>query len=257
MSQENTTTKFSFPTETVELPSKGLLYPEDNALSSGTIEMKYMTAREEDILTNINLLKQGLAIDKVLQALIKSPINYEDLLLCDKNAILISGRILAYGKDYTFGYTNPNTEQQERITIDISKFENKEVDYSLYENKNEFSFVLPSSKNTLTFKLLTHGDSKKIDSELKGLKKIGTGGELTTRLKYQILSVNGDYEQKTIREFVDNYLLSIDANAFRNYISEITPDLDLKVSFTLSDGTEVKDISMPFELDFFFPGSRL
>jgi len=256
MSQENTT-KFSFPTETVQLPSKGLLYPKDNALSSGTIEMKYMTAREEDILTNINLLKQGLAIDKVLQALIKSPINYEDLLLCDKNAILISGRILAYGKDYTFGYTNPNTEQQERITIDISKFENKEVDYSLYENKNEFSFVLPSSKNTLTFKLLTHGDSKKIDSELKGLKKIGTGGELTTRLKYQILSVNGDYEQKTIREFVDNYLLSIDANAFRNYISEITPDLDLKVSFTLSDGTEVKDISMPFELDFFFPGSRL
>jgi len=256
MSQENTT-KFSFPTETVQLPSKGLLYPKDNALSSGTIEMKYMTAREEDILTNVNLLKQGLAIDKVLQALIKSPINYEDLLLCDKNAILISGRILAYGKDYTFGYLNPNTEQEERITIDISQFENKEVDYSLYENKNEFSFVLPNSKNTLTFKLLTHGDSKKMEAELKGLKKIGTGGELTTRLKYQILSVNGDYEQKTVREFVDNYLLSIDANAFRNYISEITPDLNLKVSFTLSDGTEVKDISLPFELDFFFPGSRL
>lgn len=256
MNQENTS-KFSFPTETVQLPSKGLLYPADNPLSSGTVEMKYMTAREEDILTNVNLLKQGLAIDKVLQALIKSPINYEELLLCDKNAILISARILAYGKDYTFSYANPNTDTEERVTIDLSKFDNKEVDYSIFSNKNEFSFTLPQSKNTLTFKLLTHADSKKIDAEIKGLKKIGSGGELTTRLKHQILSVNGDYEQKTIREFVDNYLLSIDANAFRQYIAEITPDLDLKINFTLSDGTEVKDLNLPFELDFFFPGSRL
>ena len=256
MSQENTT-KFSFPTETVELPSKGLLYPKDNPLSSGTIKMKYMTAREEDILTNVNLLKQGVAIDRVLQALIKSPINYEELLLCDKNAILISARILAYGKDYTFGYVNPNTEQEEKITIDLSKFENKQVDYSLFNNSNEFSFILPHSKNTITFKMLSHADSKKIDAEIKGLKKIGSGGELTTRLKYQILSINGDYEQKTIREFVDNYLLSIDSNALRQYMSSITPDLNLNLNFTLSDGSEVKDLPLPFELDFFFPGSRL
>jgi hypothetical protein len=256
MSQENNT-KFSFPTETVELPSKGLLYPLDNPLSSGTIEMKYMTAREEDILTNVNFLKQGIAIDKVLQALIKSSINYEDLLLCDKNAILISARILAYGKDYSFNYTNSNTDQEEKITIDLTKFENKEVDYSLFENKNEFTFTLPHSKNTISFKILSHADSKKIDAEIKGMKKLGNVGELTTRLKHQILSVNNDYDTKTIREFVDNYLLSIDANAFRQHVSEITPDLDLKLNFTLSDGTEVKDLSMPFELDFFFPGSRL
>ena len=255
MNQENNS-KFSFPTETVELPSKGLLYPKENALSSGTIEMKYMTAREEDILTNVNLLKQGVAIDRVLQALIKSPINYEELLLCDKNAVLISARILAYGKDYTFSYENPNTNQDEKVTIDLSKFENKEVDYSLFNNVNEFPFVLPHSKNTVTFKLLSHSDSKKMEAELKGLKKIGTGGELTTRLKYQITSVNGDSEQKTIREFVDNYLLSIDSNALRQYMSSITPDLDLNLNFNLSDGTEVKNLSLPFELDFFFPGSR-
>ena len=165
MNQENNI-KFNFPTETVELPSKGLLYSLDNPLSSGEIEMKYMTAREEDILTNINFLKQGIAIDKVLQALIKSPINYEDLLLCDKNAILISARILAYGKDYSFMYTNPNTDQEEKVTIDLSKFENKEVDYSLFNNKNEFTFTLPRSKNEITFKLLTHADTKKIDAEI-------------------------------------------------------------------------------------------
>jgi len=256
MNQENNI-KFNFPTETVELPSKGLLYSLDNPLSSGEIEMKYMTAREEDILTNINFLKQGIAIDKVLQALIKSPINYEDLLLCDKNAILISARILAYGKDYSFMYRNPNTDQEEKVTIDLSKFENKEVDYSLFNNKNEFTFTLPRSKNEITFKLLTHADTKKIDAEIKGMKKVGNAGELTTKLKHQILAVNGDYEVKVIREFVDNYFLSIDTDAFRQHINQITPDLDLKISFTLNDGTEVKDISMPFELDFFFPGSRL
>lgn len=256
MNQENTS-KFSFPTETIELPSKGLLYSKDNPLSSGTLEMKYMTAREEDILTNVNLLKQGTAIDKVLQALIKTPINYDELLLCDKNAVLISARVLAYGKDYTFGYLNPNTELEEKVTIDISKFENKEVDYSLFNNKNEFTFVLPQSKNTITFKLLNHADIKKIDAEIKGLKKVGAGGELTTRLKHQILSINGEYDVKSIREFVDNYLLAIDSNALRQYIAEITPDLDLNISFTLSDGTEIKDMKLPFGLEFFFPGSRL
>jgi hypothetical protein len=256
MNQENNI-KFNFPTETVELPSKGLLYSLDNPLSSGEIEMKYMTAREEDILTNINFLKQGIAIDKVLQALIKSPINYEDLLLCDKNAILISARILAYGKDYSFMYTNPNTDQEEKVTIDLTKFENKEVDYSLYNNKNEFTFTLPHSKNVLTFKILNHADTKKIEAEIKGMKKIGGVGELTTRLKHQILSVNGDYEQKTVREFVDNYFLSIDADAFRQFLTQIIPDLDMRINFTLNDGTEIKDMQMPFELDFFFPGSRL
>jgi hypothetical protein len=256
MSQENNI-KFNFPTEIVELPSKGLLYPTENSLSSGKIEMKYMTAREEDILTNINFLKQGIAIDKVLQALIKSPIQFEDLLIFDKNAVLISARILAYGKDYSFMYRNPNTDQEEKVTIDLTKFENKDVDYSLFTNKNEFTFTLPHSKNVLTFKLLNHADSKKIDAEIKGMKNIGGAGELTTRLKHQILSVNGEYETKTIREFVDNYFLSIDADAFRQYINQITPGLDMRISFTLNDGTEVKDISMPFELDFFFPGSRL
>jgi hypothetical protein len=256
MSQENNI-KFNFPTETVELPSKGLLYPTDNPLSSGKIEMKYMTAREEDILTNVNFLKQGIAIDKVLQAIIKSPIKYDELLICDKNAILISARILAYGKDYSFMYKNQNTDQEEKVTIDLTKFENKEVDYTLFQNKNEFSYTLPHSKNTLTFKILNHADIKKIDAEIKGMKKLGNIAELTTRLKHQIQSVNGDYNINTVREFVDNYLLSIDSNAFRQHVLEITPDLDLKINFTLNDGTEVKDITMPFELDFFFPGSRL
>ena len=93
-----------YPAEEVTLPSKGLLYPKDSPLSKGIIEMKYMTAREEDILTNQNLIKNGTVIDKLLQSLILTDFNYNDLLLGDKNAVLIAARILGYGSDYNFNY---------------------------------------------------------------------------------------------------------------------------------------------------------
>ena len=249
--------KFTLPTETIELPSQGKIYDIANPLSSGTIEMKYMTAREEDILTNINLLRQGLAIEKMLQSLIKSPIQYEDLLLGDRNSLLIAARILAYGSAYSFEYTDgENDNNKETIDLDLQSLNNKVVDYSLFNNKNEFSFELPASKNVVTFKLLTVGDERKIEQEIKGFKKATNiqAGELTTRLKHQILSVNGDYEQKTVRDFVDNYLLAKDSSPLRAYIVSISPDIDLTVNFTLSSGREINQ-SLPLTAEFFFPGS--
>ena len=247
--------KFSFPTEIIELPSQGKIYDLTNPLSSGTVEMKYMTAREEDILTNVNLLKQGIAIEKMLQSLIKSPIKYEDLLLGDRNGLLIASRILAYGSTYSFEYVDSETEMKEVITIDLQSLKNKEVDYSLYSNKNEFTFELPHSKNVVTFKLLTIADEKAIEAEIKGLKKANlTAGEITLRLKKQILSVNGDYEAKTVRDFVDNYLIAKDSGPLRAYIGKITPDIDLTVNFTLTSGREVEEM-LPLTAEFFFPGS--
>ena len=249
--------KFTLPTETIELPSQGKVYDITNPLSSGTIEMKYMTAREEDILTNVNLLRQGLAIEKMLQSLIKSPIQYEDLILGDRNSLLIAARILAYGSAYSFEYTDSeNDNNKETVNIDLQSLNNKAVDYSLFNNKNEFSFELPASKNLITFKLLTVGDERKIEQEIKGFKKATNlqAGELTTRLKHQITSVNGDYEQKTIRDFVDNYLLAKDSNPLRTYIASVSPDIDLTINFTLSSGREVEQ-SLPLTAEFFFPGS--
>ena len=246
--------KFSIPTETIELPSKGKVYDATNPLSSGTVEMKYMTAREEDILTNVNLLRQGIAIEKMLQSLIKSPIKFEDLLLGDRNALLIAARILAYGSQYSFEYTDVEDETKETITIDLQALKNKEVNESVFNNKNEFTFQLPNSKNTVTFKLLTVEDEKAIEAELKGLKKANlTAGEITTRLKRQLLSINGDYEAKTVRDFVDNYLIAKDSNPLRAYIQSITPDIDLSVSFTLKNGKEIEQ-SLPLTAEFFFPG---
>ena len=248
--------KYQFPTEDVTLPSKGLLYSEGHPLRSGVIKMKYMTAREEDILTNQNYIKNGTVINKLLQSLIVTPIDYNDLLIGDKNAILIAARILGYGADYTFDFTSPRTGDTESVTIDLTELDDKELDESLLiEGRNEFAFTLPTSKVEITFKLLSHGDEEKIQKELKGLKKINkqSSSELTTRLKHTLLSVNGDRDIKTIREFVDNRFLARDSKAFRNYLAEVMPDIDMQVDIDLEDGDTIEDVNIPLGVSFFWP----
>tara|TARA_R100001015_G_C4579067_1_gene135874 strand:- start:18 stop:770 length:753 start_codon:yes stop_codon:yes gene_type:complete len=247
-------TKNNFPTEEVTLPSKGLLYPKESPLSKGVIEIKYMTAKEEDILTNQNYIQKGTVIDKLLQSLIVTDFDYNDLLTGDKNAILIAARILGYGKDYDFKYN------EKEASVDLSELEDKLIDESLIkEGKNEFDFQLPFSKKSITFKLLTQADDTKIQSELKGLKKINKNSnpENTTRLKHTILSVEGDYEKKTIREFVDNTLLARDARELRKYINHVSPDVDLNVDLTLNDGEVIEDVSLPIGVNFFWPDVEL
>jgi hypothetical protein len=244
---------YQFPTEMVTLPSKGLLYPEGNPLKKGEVEMKYMTAREEDILTNQNLIENGTVIDKLLQSLIITPINYNDLLVGDKNAILIAARILGYGSDYAFEYKG------ERFNIDLTKIDDKSLNESLIsEGKNEFNFELPSSKINITFKLLTHGDEVSIANEIKGLKKINKNSttDISTRMKYIITSINGDYEKKTIREFVDTKLLARDSRALRKYIAEVQPDVDLSHEYEDNKGNLVK-IPIPIGINFFWPDVEL
>ena len=246
--------KFTVPTEIVDLPSKGLLYPSTSPLSSGSVELKYMTAKEEDILTNVNLLRQGIAIEKMLKSIIKSPISYEDLTLGDRNALLVSARILGYGKDYVLKITNPTTGESEEITVDLQTLKYKEVDFTVFQN-GEVTYELPFSKNVVTFKVLTVGDDKKIDEEAKAIKKtLGYEPGASERLKYQITSVNGDRTQKTIRDFIDSgALLARDSNPLRQYMSSVTPDIDMSTTVTFKDGTEL-EIDVPMTSEFFFPG---
>lgn len=236
--------KFKLPTENVELPSKGLIYPKENPLSSGKIEMKYMTAREEDILTNQAYIQKGIVLDKLVQSLIVGDINYDDLIVGDKNAIMVAARVLGYGKEYSFMYDG------ETYDVDLSVLDNKELDESLFQQGvNEFSFTLPHSGTNITFKLLTHKDERKVTTEIEGLKKISkdSAPELTTRLKHIITSVEGSREPKAIREFVDNYLLARDSRALRDYIRKIQPDVNMM--FTTNSGEEV---AIPININFFW-----
>ena len=246
--------KSMFPTEEVTLPSKGLIYPPENPLSKGVVEMKYMTAREEDILTNDSYIKKGIVIDKLLQSLIVTPIDYDDLIVGDKNAIMVAARVLGYGKDYTFKMGD------EEYTVDLTSVEDIELkeENLLEKGRNEFEFTLPTTQKTITFKILTHGDEKKIQQELQGLKKTTqTKTEVTTRLKYMILSVDGDAERKTIREFVDNQLLARDARALREYIKEVQPDIDLTFDIETEDGDVKEGVNIPIGITFFWPDAEL
>tara|TARA_R110002050_G_scaffold258447_1_gene397810 strand:+ start:233 stop:982 length:750 start_codon:yes stop_codon:yes gene_type:complete len=246
-------TKPTFPTEEVTLPSKGLLYPKTSPLSKGTVEMKYMTAKEEDILTNQNYIKNGTVIDKLLQSLVVTDIDFNELLVGDKNAILIAARILGYGSDYSFKY------KEEEINIDLTNIEDKSLDDSLVtEGKNEFYYTLPKSKTEVTFKVLTHGDEKAINNEIKGLKKINknNSSDTTTRMKYVITSINGDREKKTIREYVDNQLLAMDSRALRNYISDFQPNVDLQFDYEDNNGDFTR-VDIPIGLNFFWPDAAI
>jgi hypothetical protein len=241
--------ELKIPTEIVSLPSKGLLYPETSLLSKGEVEMKYMTAKEEDILTNANYIRQGTVIDKLLQSLIVTPIDYNELLVGDKNAIMVAARVLGYGKDYTFTYNG------KEVTVDLSALEDKKIDESLFKRGvNEFTFTTPKIENVLTFRLLTHNDEKKIEAEVNGMKKINpdSSTDITTRLKYMITSVNGDREQKSIRDFVDNHLLAPDARALREYYGKITPDVNL-IFKPEDENYTGEGIAVPINLNFFWP----
>lgn len=243
------------PTETVTLPSKGLVYPETSPLAKGEIEMRYMRAVDEDILTNINFIRQGTAIDKLLKSLIVSPIDIDDLIVGDKNAVLFAARILGYGKDYTFKFRNEATGREEEYTVDLTTLKEKEIDEVLFEKgKNEFKHTLSKSGNVVTFKLLTGKDEKSIDAEIKGLQKVNPDGsfENTTRLKHMITSINGKTDQASIRDFVENHLLAPESRELKKIYNDVSPDIDTVV--TVEKGGYVQEgVVIPININFFWP----
>lgn len=247
--------KPTYPTEFINLPSKGKVYPKSSPLSSGKLEMKYVTAKEEDILTNINYIRQGIVIDKFLQSVIVTPIDFNELTIGDKNALLVASRILGYGKDYAVAFQCRACNEETDAKIDLTKIEEKPLKEELFNYINSFEFTLPVSKVKLTFKVLTHGDEQSIEQEIKGLKKVNPNGsyDITTRLKYIITAVNGNGDQGAIRNFIDNEFLARDSRAFREYVAEITPDIELKSEAVCKHCGEVQDIEVPITQEFFWP----
>lgn len=235
-----------FPTEIVELPSKGLVYPPGHHLRSGAVEMKYMTAKEEDILTNQNYIKKGVVLDKLLESLVMNKFDIKELVTGDKNALLISSRILGYGKDYTFNYDG--TE----YTVDLSQLENKTFDETKVTPKGTFMFTLPATGTKVEFKLLNDKDNEVIDQEVENMKKLNkeSSSEVTTRLKHQIISIEGDTDKNNIRSFTER-MLAQDSRALRKYIKDISPDVNLSTKVKV-DGAE-EDIDIPISLSFFWP----
>jgi hypothetical protein len=245
--------KQKFPSEVVDLPSGGLVYSKDSPLSSGKIELKYMTAREEDILTSQNLIKKGVVIDSLLKSLIVTKnVSPDDLILGDKNAVMVAARVLAYGPEYTVEIENKYTGEKFDHTFNLTECQFKELRDGLDYSSGEFEVKLPASKSTVKFKFLTGKDESIISEELKKTSKFGNSTEITTRLRHIIVEVNGDREESTINPFVMN-MLSRDSLFLRQEISKITPDIELTQEVEMEG--ELVEVDIPLTADFFWPSA--
>ena len=249
---------YDFPTEVITLPSKGLLYPESNPLSKGSVEIKYMTAREEDILASQNLIRKGVVLDKLFESVVVAEgVNINDIHIGDKNAILLATRILGYGAEYNVEVTDPFTLSPQKVVIDLSKVQTKEVDDSLLNRENRYEFELPIAKKKIKFKFLTHKDEIDINAEIAALNRLtkgeGVSQEVSTRLRYMIQEIDGNQERGFINNFVKNSLLARDSRSFRDYVKNISPDLDLTYEFTSELTGETEALDIPFGVGFFYP----
>jgi hypothetical protein len=243
---------YDFPTEVLDLPSQGKVYPSDHPLSSGQIRIKLMTAKEEDILSSSNLIKKGLAIDTLFESILVDGIKADDIIIGDKNAILLATRLLGYGAEYNLQFFSSKKGETINVNFDLSTIQTKDVDFSVFKNKNEFDYTTPSGTK-LTFKILTHGDEKLIDKDVEALKKINKdiSSEISTRLRYMIKSVDGKNDLAAINKFVNN-MLAKDSRALREYIKSMSPDMNMKFEYTHEDG-EVEEAPISLGVGFFWP----
>tara|TARA_B100000287_G_scaffold421824_1_gene463006 strand:- start:494 stop:1279 length:786 start_codon:yes stop_codon:yes gene_type:complete len=247
------TQQSKFPSEVIDLPSGGKIYGKDSPLYDGKLEIKYMTAREEDILTSQNLIKKGMVIDKLMDSLILTPgVDSKTLIIGDKNAVMVAARILAYGPEYTAEVTNPITLEKSKHSFDLSECGFKELQEDIDYSTNEFVFELPVTKAKIIFKLLSGTDELNINKELESRKKIGQSAEVTTRMKHSIVSVDGEDNRAAINNYVDN-MLSRDSLAFRQEMARIAPDIDLSQEVEI-EGETVK-VDIPMTVNFFWPSA--
>ena len=259
------TNNFSFvvPTEFVELPSNGIYYDPSHPLhNQSTIEIKQMTAKEEDMLTSRSLLKKGVALERVISSLITdNSIDPETLLVGDRNAIVIAARISAYGSDYTTKVVCPNcsTQQEHTFNLDELTVGKNLVDTvvsSAVEQREDGTFVveLPRSGLNIGFRLLTGADEKRMVAGLESDKKAKGDYEknVTRQLKNIIIDVNGNTTSEAINYVVDN-MPSIDARYLRQAFQSVSPNIDMTQDFECINCSYEADLEVPLTADFFWP----
>lgn len=254
---QQATATFDFPTQVISLPSEGKVYAESNPLSKGTLEIKYMTAREEDILADRNLINKGIVLQKLLESVVVQPgVNTDDLVIGDINAVYLATRMLGYGADYDVEITDPFSGEKQKVKIDLSKIQTKDIDYSRLSSQNRYELTLPVSKKKLVVRLLTHKDEKDINQEIQAMERLtkgkSVGSDVTTRFKYMIVEVDGNSDRGFINKFVPN-MLAGDTKALRTFFKEMSPDLNMKYEFVSDITGESEALDIPFGISFFYP----
>jgi hypothetical protein len=250
-------TQDTYPYETIDLPSGGKFYPETSPLRSGRIDIYFMTAKHEDILTSTNLIKKGVVLDRVIDSLIATKgVRSNDLLVGDLNAVMVAARILGYGKDYPITIECPKCGSEVEQTVDLSTLEPlNDVDALSGE---DVTITLPLSKAEVVLRFLTRGDEIEIEKEVTSLKKINSGisGEVTARLRGMIKSVNGDTSKATIWKFVENMLVK-DSKYLRDQYALHIPDINFNIEVECECEYSNKKARLPIGTDFFWPNTSI
>lgn len=261
------TSLYKVPTESIELPSKGLVYPEGHPLRSGHIEMRAMTAREEDILTTESFIKDNTVLDRFLGSLIVTPgVDLDEMILGDISSITIAARISGYGPSYEAKVETPSGKVQP-LLVDLIQIPLTYLDESLVTAvPNEFIYKLPASGHEVTFKLLTQKESKKIEDQLSKDKLQKEKSPIlqktpdrvsTTQLKYQIVAINGNRDIKELHDFIDNNMLAYDIRALRTHIKDMSPGVDLSVEVT-DEETKIPFLGeITIGVQFFWPDAKV
>ena len=247
---------FVIPTEFVDLPTKGKFYSEDHPLHNAeTVEIKYMTAKETDILSSKQLLKKGVAIDRMLQSLlVDKSIKIEKLYTGDKNAILMAARISGFGKSYEASVVCRNCNATTEQSFDLEEVKVKEApEDATYGENGTFFITLPQTKIKAECRLLTSDDESKMTAKTEKKRKLKLPESiLTDQLKLVIVSLNEVTDRGTVEEFVD-VMPAQDSNHLRNEYEKMRPDVDLSYEFECERCESLNDISIPFSVNFFWP----
>ena len=257
--QQDSTFSFVVPTEFVELPSEGSFYPEGHSLYGKTsVEIRHMTAKEEDILTSESLLRKGIAIERLLQSLmVDKSIKLDDLLVGDKNALIVGARITGYGADYRTSVSCPSCRAAQETEFDLLELETSKCapPEGVERSAEDTFFVpLPHSGATVELQLLTgHEERQYLSTNTRKRKKKLRESSTTDLLRLLILSVDG-YDDI---ESVDNLLEVLpvrDSVHIRKVYEQISPDIDLSQYFECQSCGYEGSIGVPLNADFFWPG---
>ena len=248
---------FVVPTEFVELPSRGRFYPEGHPLhNQETVEIKYMTAKEEDILASSTLIKKGLVIDRLLKNLLVPGVDPSTILVGDRSALMIAARISSYGFEYKAHVVCSECTKEQDYLFDLRKAELQQLCFDnsfLEENhivfnseKNVFEAMLPKSKVTLGIRMLTGRDEKDSADDHSDENMV------TSVLSRFAFSVNGDEEPSLVSQFVDN-MLAADSRYLRVILADLTPNIDLKQEFVCRHCSASENKEVPLTAEFFWP----
>ena len=259
---QNNSEGFSFviPTEFVELPSGGKFYPEGHPLcGQDSIEIKQMTAKEEDMLTSRTLLRKGIAIDRVLESLIVDKrVDPNSLLVGDRNALIVATRVSGYGSEYETKVTCPACGTTQEYSFDLQEaviYRGEDLSTISATNNGDgtYEVELPRSKLVVTFKLLTGNDEKRLLNGIEHDRKRKVQERNVTRqITNIVVAVNGDSSADAINYLVAN-IPSMDSRHLRLAYRLATPNVDLTQAFECSECQHEQDMEVPLTADFFWP----